>query len=84
MTRNSTPIVLKVQRPINTNDPDAHWLLYSEDRKIEINVPQKMVAPDIIKAMGHDFKMYINAHVSHKEGCIYMLKRLPASEQPWW
>ncbi len=81
---NSTFIVLKVQRPVMTNDPDVSWLFYSADRRIEFECPQDDVAPRVVAAMGDDYKMYMNAYIDFNEGRVDMLMRLSSEEEPHW
>ena len=50
--------IVKVQRPISTNDPRAPWLIYDKDRKHVEQKPSAAIRKDIRKAMGSDFKGY--------------------------
>lgn len=54
--------ILKVQRPIATNDPNREWLFYNQDRSV---LYQRIPTPDEIKAMADDYKMY--AQYTHEK-----------------
>jgi hypothetical protein len=49
------PRIMKIQRPITTNDPKERWLFYTRDRTTNMQVPPSHSER---KAMGDDFKMY--------------------------
>ncbi len=55
--RNNTSIV-KVQRPIVTNDPDAPWLMYDEKREHMTQVPDRLIPTYVRDAVGKDLKAY--------------------------
>ena len=50
--------IVKVQRPIVSNDPDDPWLIYDKARKHECEVPDAAIPKHVRKAMGSDFKAY--------------------------
>ena len=50
--------IVKVQRPIFTNDPNEPWLIYDRwHQHIESKLPHR-IREDTRKAMGSDFKGY--------------------------
>ncbi len=51
-------LVLKVQRPLMTTDPDPKLIVYSEDRKtVDVLIPIA-AAPELFKALGDEPKGY--------------------------
>ena len=50
--------IVKVQRPIMTNDPSAPWLIYDAARKHVTEVPEMAIPQHIRAAMGDDYKAY--------------------------
>ena len=60
MTTVKTEIV-KVQRPIATNDPRSMWLIYGKGRKKRQQIQQSLVQNHVVAAMKGDFKAYFNA-----------------------
>ena len=53
--------IVKVQRPIATNDPRNMWLVYGKGRKKRHQIQQSLVQSHVIAAMKGDFKAYFNA-----------------------
>lgn len=62
------PVVLKVQRPVVSTDPDRPWLLYSEERATKVVMPEAHVSPELLAAMGERHKVYVRATVSAAGG----------------
>lgn len=54
-------MIVKVQRPLATNDPSAPWLIYDEARSFYQMVPEAEVPASVKEAMGDDAKGYFNA-----------------------
>lgn len=54
--------IVKVQRPIVTNDPAAPALVYAKGRKGMI---QQRLDAATLSAMGNDFKAFFMAELSH-------------------
>jgi hypothetical protein len=50
--------IVKVQRPIMTNDPDQPWLMYDRERKHVTEVPDAIVPAYVKTAMREDYKAY--------------------------
>lgn len=48
-------MIVKIQRPIITNDPDQCWLFYNQDHTYE---EQRIPTKEEIKAMGTQMKMF--------------------------
>jgi hypothetical protein len=40
-------IILKIQKPISTNDPNSPWLLYSKDRKRQFTMADKLLPQNV-------------------------------------
>ena len=47
--------IVKIQRPIITNDPRAPWLLYGQGHSNMVEVPAKLVPSEIVHQMGEAF-----------------------------
>lgn len=60
--------IVKVQRPLITNDLNAPWLIYDESRKRTQQLPDKVVPDRVKKAMKGDFKAFFNAEWSSVVG----------------
>ena len=56
--------IIKVQRPLRTNDPTIPWLIYDKSRKREQQLPQSIIPPAAVKALGNDPKGYFEGHWS--------------------
>ena len=67
MTTVKTEIV-KVQRPIATNDPNVPWLIYAKGHKKTQQVRQAYITEQVKKDMKGDFKAYFNAVWSDVSG----------------
>jgi hypothetical protein len=50
--------IVKVQRPVKTNDPTEPWLIYDRRRNHEVMVPAAAIPEHVKKALGDDFKGY--------------------------
>ena len=50
--------IVKVQRPIMTNDDQQPWLIYDRKRKHRTIVPAGAIPAHVKKALGGDFKGY--------------------------
>lgn len=50
--------IVKVQRPIHTNEPEKFWLMYDKYRVNVTKVPDAVVPNYVKKAMGIDHKAY--------------------------
>ena len=50
--------IVKVQRPIMSNDPDDPWLIYDKARKHMTQVPARAIQQSIKSAMGQDYKAF--------------------------
>lgn len=72
------PMILKVQRPITTNDPDNQLLMYNEDRSLM----EQMVFddPNLYSWFGDDYKMYVKARL-WVSGQLQLIKRV--ENQSW-
>jgi hypothetical protein len=56
--------IIKVQRPLMTNDESAPWLIYDKSRKRQQQIPESVVPPAVVKAMGNDAKGYFEGYWS--------------------
>lgn len=74
-------LVLKVQRPITSNDPEAlktgFVLVYTEGHTMRAEVT---VSPDIYAWFNEDYKMYAEARL-WASGLLQLVRRV--GEQPW-
>lgn len=73
------PLILKVQRPLASNDPAPHVLVYNEDR----SVMEQMTLADesLYEWFGDDFKMYVRARL-WADGTLQLVARI--FEEPSW
>jgi hypothetical protein len=53
--------IVKVQRPLSSNDMGNPWLIYDEARKHVAHMPEASVEPSLKAAMGSDAKGYFLA-----------------------
>ena len=53
--------IVKVQRPIATNDPNVPWLIYANGHKKTQQVRQEYITEQVKKDMKGDLKAYFNA-----------------------
>ena len=58
---NAKTEIVKVQRPIATNDQRNMWLLYGKGRKKRQQIQQSLVQNHVVAAMKGDLKAYFNA-----------------------
>jgi len=72
-------VVLKVQRPIVTNDPDAPWMLYDGAHKNTAFVKQADVPEQLRSAMGTGHKLFIEVEVI--DGHMQIIRTVP---DPGW
>ena len=73
------PMILKVQRPLATNDPTPHVLVYNEDRSVMEQM--SLADPSLYEWFGDDFKMYVDARL-WADGCLQLVAR--RFEEPSW
>jgi len=71
--------IVKVQRPIATNDPDDPWLIYDKARKHQIQVPARLIPRWARIKMGDDHKAFFRAEWSNMAGWG-LLERAPWQE----
>lgn len=83
---NSTIDLVKIQRPIMTNDESRPWLFYNKSRALEFEAPEDGVGLNFIKAMDGDLIMFANVYVDFNEGRVDLLKRVHFAdgEYPTW
>lgn len=72
--------IVKVQRPVRTNDPQSPWLVYDESRKRQSQHPAATIPKYIKDAMGSDYKAFFHATWSAAIGWS-LLRR--AEDQSW-
>jgi hypothetical protein len=73
-------MIVKIQRPLATNEDEPMALVYNEDRSFEVFIPYD----DAIATMiGSDLKQYWNVELGGSEdsGGIAFLERV--EDQPW-
>lgn len=54
-------MIVKVQLPIASNDPDAQALVYNRTRSVSMTIP---ITADLRKKMGEDNKRFFNAKLN--------------------
>lgn len=74
------PTIVKVQRPMVSNDPRNAWLVYAHGRKRVQEIPQLSVPHHVVKKMGNDYKAYFNATWDEASGW----KLLNRVEDEYW
>lgn len=53
--------IVKVQRPISTNDKHIPWMVYDQLRARMCHIPEKDVPAEVKEALGNDFKAFFEA-----------------------
>lgn len=74
----SETFIVKVQRPLTSNDPTPHVLIYNEDRSVlyETDMSKK----DIRNLFGrNEYKVYVNAEL--RGTILHLGDRV--EDQPW-
>lgn len=71
------PYIVKVQRPIVTNDPTAACLIYNEDRSITVSVALDEAS---LAWFGDDYKMYAKVRL-WVDGTLQLIERI--DNQDW-
>ena len=77
----SDQLILKVQRPLYSTDPDEHWLFYDVRRRVYLWTAAKNITDDLKRAMGDEYKIYIHADYNKETGTVGFLSVAP--EQVW-
>jgi hypothetical protein len=62
--------IVKVQRPLMTNDADIPWLIYDKSHKRSQQLPQRVIPPAAVRALGNDPKGYFEGHWSSMFGWV--------------
>ena len=73
------PIILKVQRPLVTNNPQPVVLVYTEDRSVYSEMV--LADPVLYEWFGSDFKMFVHARL-WVDGVLQLTARM--FEEPSW
>lgn len=75
--------IVKLQRPLSTNEPDVPWLLYGEGRTNHVLIPDSMVPQEVKDAMGDRAKRYYYGRlVDGPAGKVWQLEGI-APDQDW-
>jgi hypothetical protein len=72
--------IVKVQRPLRTNDPLEPWLIYDESRARQSQIPASSIPKYAKDAMGSDHKAFFKGSWSSAIGWS-LLRRV--EDQPW-
>lgn len=72
--------VVKVQRPVRTNDPQAPWMIYDASRKRQSQTPDASIPKHVKDAMGGDYKAFFKGSWSSAIGWS-LLRRV--ADQTW-
>lgn len=78
--------VVKVQRPISTNDPNIHWLFYGEGRTNTAMIPEAAIPAEIKAAMGKRKKAFFWGRLEPSKtqpGTFNWMLGDEAPEQEW-
>lgn len=67
-------MIVKVQIPVVTNDPNAMALVYNEDRSFDVFMP---ITKDLKKAMGDNKKQYFHAEYDKKNNNTILKGKAP-------
>lgn len=60
-------IILKVQKPLSSNMPDAPYLVYAAGKRFMTHVPRADIPDAVIAALGDDPKGYFKATLKNEE-----------------
>lgn len=71
------PMILKVQAPVSSNDPDAPYLVYNESRSLDTMIT---VDEGVVSMFGNDLKVFVQARV-WVDGTLQIVGR--AEDQSW-
>jgi hypothetical protein len=72
-------MLLKVQRPLESNEPNPPFLVYAQGRRFMTHVRTSEMPADVIAALGADLKGYFEAE---REGGQWRFGRRVA-DQGW-
>lgn len=53
-------IILKIQKPVTTNDPNIPWLVYNQTRSMLFYLSEKDVNAKIKQYMDQKFKIFVS------------------------
>ena len=71
--------IVKVQAPLESTEEDASFMIYNQDRSVEVQFPSSAV-PHLWVALRDRPKAYFEAMIDGT-GKLHLLKR--AEDQPW-
>lgn len=54
-------MIVKIQRPVTSNDADMPWLIYNERQTYHVMIADADIPAEVKRAMRGDFKAYFNA-----------------------
>ena len=70
-------MIIKVQIPIMTNEPEPLALAYNQDRSVFVMIPQEDLPPAVLQIAGRTGKGYFHAEISDDH------KLMIGKEAPW-
>lgn len=70
-------LVVKVQKPIMTNEVEPLWLIYDEEREHTFQIKQSEVPQNIKDIIGHRNKAYFRATYEDVGHCTTRVVLLP-------
>ena len=74
--------VFKVQRPLDSDDPDGYWLVYNKDRSVSMLIRMSDTDAEIVRLMGSAYKIYIRADLELPS--IRFTNINPITSNPGW
>jgi hypothetical protein len=73
--------IVKVQRPLVSNDQTVPWFVYDRERLHEATIPEKKIPPHVLRAMGNEPKRFFRARWLARQKTWRLLET--ASWQQW-
>lgn len=70
-------MIVKIQMPLRTDDPDPKALIYNQDRSLNMMIPVRF--PGLKELMGYRFKVYFDVTVTDTE----IIFNKEVSKQDW-
>ena len=75
--------IVKLQRPLSSNEPDVPWLIYGKGRTNMATIPDSMIPAEVRAAMGDKAKRYYYGRlVDGPTGKLWQLEGI-APDQDW-
>lgn len=71
--------IVKIQKPLMTNDPNRPWRVYDQDRHFDVTIPEAQIPKRIRKHMQYISKAYYKAELTY-QGWVF---QKPTKERAW-